>query len=123
MHEMSIALAVIDRAETAARCHGAESVEAVRVVVGEVSGVVPEALRFAFEVAREGTALHGARLVIDTAEGSARCGPCDTTFALGMPPQLWCPHCDGSQVEVLTGRELEVTSVDLPDDHPEGVSQ
>ncbi|MEV4442458.1 hydrogenase maturation nickel metallochaperone HypA [Streptomyces sp. NPDC049577] len=116
MHELSIATAVVEQAEDLARRHGAHAVEAVRLRVGELSGVVPDALRFSFDVAREGTALAAARLLVEEVPARARCGPCGTDFAVGMPPMLWCPRCDRPAPQLLSGRELEITAVELADE-------
>ncbi|MEE1940197.1 hydrogenase maturation nickel metallochaperone HypA [Streptomyces sp. TRM 70361] len=114
MHELSIAAAVAESAQDAARRHGAASVESVRVRVGELSGVVPDALRFSFEVVTEGTALAGAALVVEEVPARARCGDCAGQFAPGTPPRLWCPGCRGAAVELVAGRELEIADVTLP---------
>ncbi|MET8831749.1 hydrogenase maturation nickel metallochaperone HypA [Streptomyces sp. NPDC004610] len=112
MHEMSIALAVIEQVEEAAGRAGAvTAVRSVRLQVGELAGVVPDALAFSFELAREGTLLDGAELIAEPVPGRARCVPCDHTWAVGMPPRLSCPRCAGSSTDLLSGRELRITEV------------
>jgi len=111
MHELSIAVAVVEAVEELAREHGADSADEVRMRIGTLAGVEPDALRFSFTVAQEGTVLHGASLVIEEVPAQARCLPCDARFAVGSPPFLYCPRCDGAAVEVLTGRELDLTGV------------
>jgi hydrogenase nickel incorporation protein HypA/HybF len=113
VHELSIALAIIDRVEEVAREHGACAVEAVRLRVGELAGVVPEALAFSFEVAREGTLLSEARFEVSLVPARARCAPCGTEFAVGSPPHLWCPHCDRAGTALLSGREMELAGIEL----------
>jgi hydrogenase nickel incorporation protein HypA/HybF len=115
MHELSIAVTVAESAERTAREHGADSVESIRLRIGELAGVVPDALRFSFEVVAEGTALAGAELLIEEVPARARCTSCGTEFAVGMPPLMWCPQCDQATAELLTGRELELASVRLPE--------
>ncbi|MEV6317758.1 hydrogenase maturation nickel metallochaperone HypA [Streptomyces sp. NPDC051776] len=115
MHELSIALSVVERAEEAAREHGAASVESVRLRIGELAGVVADALRFSFELVAEGTLLAGAGLVIDEVPARARCTACDAEFPVGSPPRLSCPRCEGWATELLTGRELELMDVTLPE--------
>ncbi|MFF1874943.1 hydrogenase maturation nickel metallochaperone HypA [Streptomyces sp. CB03911] len=115
MHEMSIAMAVVEQVEEAAGPAGAGAVEAVHLEVGELAGVVPEALAFCFELVCTGTVLEGAELVTETVPGRARCGPCAAEWAVGMPPDLICPHCGGSQAELLAGRELRITAVHRAD--------
>ncbi|MFF5139683.1 hydrogenase maturation nickel metallochaperone HypA [Streptomyces sp. NPDC013157] len=112
MHELSIATAIVEQADEWARADGADHVCAVTVRVGELSGVVPDALDFAFEVARDGTALAGARLVVEQVTARAWCEPCAEEFAVGMPPFFWCPHCDRPSTELRSGRELEITAVE-----------
>ncbi|MFK0284590.1 hydrogenase maturation nickel metallochaperone HypA [Streptomyces sp. NPDC090499] len=112
MHELSIAAAIVEQADEWARADGADTVSAVTVRVGELSGVVPDALDFAFEVAREGTVLAAARLVVEQVTAQAWCGPCAEEFAVGMPPFFWCPRCDRPSTELRSGRELEITAVE-----------
>ncbi|MFJ3631408.1 hydrogenase maturation nickel metallochaperone HypA [Streptomyces sp. NPDC090112] len=112
MHEMSIAMAVVGQVEEAARAGGADAVTAVRLRVGELAGVVPDALAFCFELACAGTVLEGARLTTETVAGRARCRSCPGTWGVGMPPELCCPGCGrATDVELLSGRELEILSV------------
>ena len=112
MHELSVATAIVERAGELARAQGTDTVGEVRVRVGELSGVVPDALDFAFEVARQGTALDGARLVVEHVTAQAYCGPCGETFPVGMPPFFWCPRCDRPSQELRRGRELEIVAVE-----------
>ncbi|MEU6062658.1 hydrogenase maturation nickel metallochaperone HypA [Streptomyces sp. NPDC047097] len=114
MHELSIAVAAISQIEEAAERHGADRVAVVRLRIGELSGVVPEALRFSFGIAAEGTRLAGARLEIETVEGRARCPVCGREAPTGVPPALWCAPC-GAARDVLSGRELEIARVELDD--------
>lgn len=112
MHEMSIALAVIDEVrEAAERAGDVTAVRTVRLEVGELAGVVPDALAFSFGLAAAGTLLEGTELVVDTLPGRARCGPCAHEWAVGMPPLLSCPRCDGGRTELLSGRELSIAGV------------
>ncbi|MFD7015615.1 hydrogenase maturation nickel metallochaperone HypA [Streptomyces sp. NPDC059161] len=112
MHELSIATAIIEQAGKLVRAGGADGVSAVTVRVGELAGVVPDALTFAFEVARDGTALAAARLVVEQVPAQAYCGPCAEEFAVGMPPFFWCPRCDQPSTELRSGRELQITGID-----------
>ncbi|GHF71787.1 hypothetical protein GCM10010218_61270 [Streptomyces mashuensis] len=114
MHELSVAAAIIERAADCAREHGAAAVTVVRVRVGELSGVVPDALAFSFDVAREGTPLASARLEVEQVAARAHCAACAADFAVGVPPFLWCPRCDRPSAELRSGRELEIVAVELP---------
>ncbi|MGW0997820.1 hydrogenase maturation nickel metallochaperone HypA [Streptomyces sp. NPDC002523] len=112
MHELSIATAIVEQAEEIARADGAGDVASVTVRVGELAGVVPDALQFAFDVARDGTALTAARLVVEQVPAQAWCAECAEEFAVGMPPFFWCPRCDLPSQDLRSGRELEITGVE-----------
>ncbi|SFD79081.1 hydrogenase maturation nickel metallochaperone HypA [Streptomyces aidingensis] len=115
MHELSIAAAVAERAGEVAREHDAAGVAAVLLRVGELAGVVPDALRFSFGLVTEGTPAAGAALLIEEVPARARCGDCGERFAVGSPPSLCCPRCGRAAAELLTGRELELAEVRLTD--------
>ncbi|MFE7931502.1 hydrogenase maturation nickel metallochaperone HypA [Streptomyces sp. NPDC057456] len=112
MHEMSVALAVVDQvAEAAERAGDVTAVRSVRLQVGELAGVVPDSLAFCFELVCAGTLLEGAELVTEAVLGRARCTPCAHEWAVGMPPRLTCPACDGTTTDLLAGRELRIAAV------------
>ncbi|HSE07089.1 MAG TPA: hydrogenase maturation nickel metallochaperone HypA [Nocardioidaceae bacterium] len=108
MHELAITQSVV---ETVLRHTGTQRVTLVRLQVGRLTGVVPEAMEFCFELATEGTPLHGATLEIERPVGHARCRTCQDDFDL---PDLiaLCP-CGSADVEIVNGRELQVLSVDV----------
>ncbi|MDX3799567.1 hydrogenase maturation nickel metallochaperone HypA [Streptomyces sp. AK04-3B] len=119
MHEMSVALAVVDQvAEAAARSRCVTAVRSVRLQVGELAGVVPDALAFSFELACAGTVLEGAELITEAVPGRARCTPCAHEWAVGMPPRLICPACGATHTELLAGRELQIVDVHWEDGPP-----
>lgn len=116
MHEMSIAMAVVGQVEEAARAGAASAVSRVELQVGELAGVVPDALAFCFELACAGTVLEGAELVTRSVTARARCAACAGEWPVGMPPDLCCPACGrATEVELLSGRELCVLSVTWED--------
>jgi hydrogenase nickel incorporation protein HypA/HybF len=111
VHEMSIALEVVERIASAGPPDGAGPAESVLLRVGELAGVVPDALDFSFSLACEGTPLAGAELVTEVVPGRAWCAPCDREWSTGMPPDLCCPACDGPSARLVSGRELQIVSV------------
>ena len=108
MHEMAITQSVVD-----AVCDHAAGrrVQSVKVEVGALCAVVPDAMQFCFELATEGTVADGARLDLDVRPGAARCRSCGEHFEL---PDLilLCP-CGSADVEVLAGRELRIMSMEV----------
>jgi len=108
MHELAITQSVV--AAVTERT-GTAPVARVRVRVGRLAGVVPDAMRFCFELVTAGTPLEGAALEIEQPEGRARCRTCGARFVLA-DLVLLC-DCGSADVEVLAGRELAVASVVL----------
>ena len=86
-------------------------VSSVKLEVGALCAVVPEAMTFCFDLATEGTIAAGARLDIDVRPGMARCRSCDAHFEL-TDPILLCP-CGSADVEVLAGRDLKILSMEV----------
>src|SRR3954462_5454647 len=108
MHELAITQGVV---EAVTERTGRAPVASVRVRVGRLSGVVPDAMRFCFELVTAGTPLAGAALELDQPDGWGRCRPCGAEIVLA-DPLLLC-DCGSADVEVLAGRELAVASVVL----------
>lgn len=108
MHELAITQSVVDMVveRTAGR-----QVSLVRLEVGGLSGVVPDAMEFCYELLISGTPLEGSTLVIDQTRGAAHCRSCGRDFAL-RDLILLCP-CGSAEVDVVAGRELKVLSVEL----------
>jgi hydrogenase nickel incorporation protein HypA/HybF len=110
MHELAITQSVV---EAVTERTGSAQVTSVRLRVGRLAGVVPDALRFCFELVTAGTPLECATLEIEQPEGRGRCRTCGAEFAL-RDLVLLC-DCGSAEVEVLSGRELSVESVMLAD--------
>jgi hydrogenase nickel incorporation protein HypA/HybF len=106
MHELAITQSLV---EAACERAGERPVHSIRVQVGALTAVVPDALRFCFELVTAGTPLEGAVLEIEQPEGRGRCRTCDAEFVLA-DLILLC-RCGSADVQVLTGRELAVASV------------
>ncbi|WP_377268127.1 hydrogenase maturation nickel metallochaperone HypA [Peterkaempfera sp. SMS 1(5)a] len=122
MHELSIAVAVVEAVEEAAREHGADRAEEVRLRIGTLAGVEPDALRFSFTVAQQGTVLEGALLVVEEIQARAHCAPCRRSFEVGSPLSLYCPRCQAPATEVTAGRELELAGVRFAEPAPGGTA-
>ncbi len=113
MHELSIALSLIELAEEEARKAGATHIEQVTVRIGALSGVVPDALRFAFDVATEGTMLEGATLNIDELPVRIFCATCQIEREVPPALILRCPVCEEFSGDIRQGKELELASLTL----------
>jgi len=96
-----------------AREHGASRVHRIVLRIGALSGVDPDALRFAFEVVAKGTPADGAELEIDTVPARARCADCDVEFEVGSGFIFTCPRCNRLCGELRQGRELELARIEI----------
>lgn len=113
MHELSIVLSIIDEIEDQSEARDLHDIEVVHLKVGVFSGVDRDALLFAWELACEGTRLEDSRLDIETVPLVIHCAVCRKD---GTPPslyQLCCPECNTPSDTVVTGRELEVVSLEV----------
>jgi hydrogenase nickel incorporation protein HypA/HybF len=108
MHELSITQSVVDAVSE--HTAGARVTE-VRLRIGALSGVVPDALRFCFELVAEGTCVEGAKLVIDEVPGKGHCRGCDA--AVPLPDLILLCPCGSADVQITAGRELQVASIEV----------
>jgi hydrogenase nickel incorporation protein HypA/HybF len=112
MHELSIAMNLIDLVAEEAKRQGA-AVLAVHVRIGPLSGVVPQALASAFELAREGTELARCPLVLEDAPLTIYCPACDGEKPAASTQSLRCRDCGTPAARVTGGHELELTALEL----------
>ncbi len=113
MHELSIALSIIEGASEEARKHAGAPVQAVHLKVGALSGVVKDALLFSWEIASEGTLLENSRLEIEEIPVVVFCENCGENKTLKTINNFVCPRCGKSVSELVSGRELLVTALAL----------
>jgi hydrogenase nickel incorporation protein HypA/HybF len=108
MHELSITQGVIDGV-----CEAVPDGRVIRVTleIGRLSGVVPDSVRFCFDLCAQGTRLEGASLEILDVPGRARCGSCRRELDVEELVAV-CP-CGNPFLEVLRGQELRIKSVEV----------
>jgi hydrogenase nickel incorporation protein HypA/HybF len=107
VHEAAIAEGLVDG--VIERVPG-RRITSVRVEIGALSGVVPDALRFCFGLATEGTPLAGADLEISEPAAKCECVDCGLSFEPEDGRILLCP-CGSANVTVVSGQQLQITSV------------
>ncbi|HEY8312566.1 MAG TPA: hydrogenase maturation nickel metallochaperone HypA [Candidatus Baltobacteraceae bacterium] len=114
MHEVSIALSIIDGVSEQALASNARSVAAVHVRIGVMSGIQKDALSFAWELVADGTIAQGARLVIEEVPAGIDCPECG--YAGPPAPPLACPRCAEICCPLVRGREMDVVAMEVEDD-------
>jgi hydrogenase nickel incorporation protein HypA/HybF len=113
MHEVGImesAMALVQRHADEQR---ATCVHRVVLKVGALSGVEPDSLRFAFEVVTRGTRAEQAELVIDLVPALIFCSSCQAEFPGDRGAIFTCPHCGDLCGEIRSGRELELSRIEM----------
>jgi hydrogenase nickel incorporation protein HypA/HybF len=112
MHEVSIMAEALRMAVESAQTVGARRITGLRLRVGRLSGAVPEALQFAWDVVRRDTPAAEAWLEIDSIPAACWCPPCQAEFEC-RDFFSECPRCHNVSGELRRGRELEIASVEL----------
>ena len=112
MHEMSLAMGIMQIVGDAAKASGTARVQSVRLEIGRLASVEVEALRFCFEAVTHGSLAQGAALEIVAVPGQGWCLPCGATVAMAA---LWgaCPRCGSHQVQPTGGTEMRVKEIEI----------
>lgn len=110
MHELSIAMSIVESAEEAARQSGCRTISRIDLEIGTLAGVEPDALDFAWPSAIKDTMLQHAERHINYIQARAQCMDCGTTFdtPARMSP---CPSCGERFTFLLRGEELRIVSL------------
>jgi hydrogenase nickel incorporation protein HypA/HybF len=113
MHELSIAMSIVEMAQEEAQLRGNAKVQAVYLRLGLLSGVVKEALLSSYEMACETTLLEGSRLVIEEIPVEIFCSTCQTARPAQSIQWFCCVECGAATGDILHGKELEVFALEL----------
>lgn len=108
MHELSIASSVVEIC--AEQAHGAR-VRRVTLEIGQLSAVMPEAIRFCFDVCAKDTAVEGATLEIVEIPGQARCLACGATLDVEVP--FGQCACGSEDLELTAGQQLKIRQMEV----------
>ncbi len=112
MHELALAEGVLQICEDHAKRANAEKVVIVRVLIGALSHVDPDALSFSFSAVIPGTLAEGAALEIERIPGKAWCHDCMKEVAIAFLGDA-CPTCSGFKLQVIAGEEMRVKEIEV----------
>jgi hydrogenase nickel incorporation protein HypA/HybF len=112
MHELSIAMSIVDAALEESARRGVQ-VTAVHLRLGALSGVVKDALLFSYEVACQDTPLEGTRLIVEDVPVIVFCPQCRDQRTLASVQSFTCPECGVPTMDVRQGKELEVFALEV----------
>jgi hydrogenase nickel incorporation protein HypA/HybF len=115
MHELSIAMSLVESLEEELAGRDHLTVSTVNIRIGALTGVVPEALEFSWEVASDESRLKGSRLTIERVDASGICPHCHVERTISNLQSFRCPVC-GSPIQQITGgHELEILTIEVLD--------
>ena len=112
MHELSIAISIVDTAREEAEKRGVR-VSAVHLRLGALAGVVKDALLFSYDMASQDTPLAGSRLLVEDLPVVVFCPKCDARRDLPSVQSFACPVCGSPTRDILQGKELEVYALEV----------
>jgi hydrogenase nickel incorporation protein HypA/HybF len=112
MHELSIAMSIVELAEEEAERRGVH-INAVHLKLGALSGVVKEALLSSYEMACADTPLQGSQLIVEDMPVIVFCAQCKDMRQLESVQLFQCPECGTPTMDVRQGKELEVFALEV----------
>lgn len=113
MHELSLALSLLDEVGAVAAREGATRVASVHLRIGRMSGIVRDALLFSWDLARADTVACDATLVIDDVAVAVWCPGCDAERPVRDGEGLTCSQCGAVAPTIVRGRELELVAMEV----------
>ena len=118
MHELGIVYHSIREVENVARANGGSHVSSVTLLLGEVSGVVPDLLLDAWRWAADKKSIaQGAELIVEPVAAVTHCASCGRDYAT-VEHGKTCPHCGGGETYLLRGQEVMIKQIETPDEGP-----
>ena len=112
MHELPFTESILSIVLEEAKTVQASKVTQVDLTIGRLSGIVPSCVQFAFDVISRKTIAGGAKIVFNEPLATVRCRNCVATFSSSGFDDLACPNCGEKKIDVITGREFTVDSIE-----------
>ncbi len=115
MHELSLATGLVEMVEAASRRENFRRVAYLRLEVGALAGVEPQALRFALGAVVPGTCLAEAEIGVEEPPGKALCATCGELVEIASRAEP-CPLCGAFRLRVTGGGQLRIVELIVHDD-------
>lgn len=113
MHEASIAISLVETVTGLCQQEGYQSIERVRLKVGRAAGILPDALHFAFDVAKAGTIAGNAELHIEYIPLNGTCEECGLQFESDERYIYACPSCRSTAIKITGGDEMQIVDMEV----------
>lgn len=105
-------IGALESAQEYAKAEGCSKIHRICLEIGRLSGIVPEALQFAFEAMKDDTMASGAELEIKEVKAVCHCRSCDHEFT---PEDVFfrCTQCGSDHIKIISGREMKITQLEI----------
>ncbi len=118
MHEMGIAMQVLEIVKASIPPNLTDlPIERINLKIGKLASVVPSSLRFCFEIISKNTPFAHAELKIEEIPVMAKCKACQHEWTIDGPA-FACQSCGSGAITILSGRELEISSIEIAENKP-----
>ena len=108
MHELSIADSIVSTVKSEMNSKGHLTVFEIGLRIGEMTDINEDSLRFGLEILTKETDLEGVKIAIESVPLMGQCKSCQREFRI-VEFMFFCPACEGVEIEVLMGKELEIS--------------
>jgi len=115
MHEMSVALSIVEAVDAKARQEGSGKISEIALVIGRLAGIDAQSLRFCFSAAARGSLAEGCSLVIEEREAEGVCQDCGNRFSVTFLVAV-CPRCQSLSVKRVSGDEFLIQSITIEEE-------
>jgi len=112
LHEAKLAAGIVETVERVARENGGSRITGIRLQIGEFTCVQPDTLRFCLQTLAEGTIAQNAAISISRIRTRALCTKCRSEFDV-HEIEFQCPTCASTDIELVSGRELIIESIEV----------
>lgn len=112
MHELSITEHILDHCIREAEKQNASKIRVIRLCIGRLNGLVPDCIQIYLDMLSEGTIAEGARIEAEFPPVKVRCRDCGRGGEI-TPHHLACPHCGSLRLQILSGKEFYIKSMEV----------
>lgn len=112
MHELSVTQGILDIVIDEAKKHNVQHVCSIKLMVGNLSGVMPQLIQDYFDLLTVGTVAEGAKLIVERVPAAIKCEKCGVESIIEKF-RLKCPQCDSIEVKITAGKEFYIDSMEV----------
>jgi hydrogenase nickel incorporation protein HypA/HybF len=120
VHELSVTQSIVDSVLEEMSDRGLERIGAVHLKLGRMTTFVPDCVKFYYDALTADTPLAGSDLVIEEIDVTGRCNGCGAGLEF-EEPFFVCPECGSVDIEILSGREILIDALEVPDEREVGI--